>query len=247
MSTQSTMQKEWTQRAEENAYHWVMSSEVEWNKDEYYKSGVKNIEEYVLPFFDRKHLTQEDVASFTALDIGCGTGRLCRALSTLCKNVTGIDISQEMINKAKEDNADLTNVSFVLGSGTDLKAIESSSIDFCFSFIVFQHIPSKAVIRKYFEEIYRALKPGALAKIQVRGTPGNPPGKVLWFKAFTTWCCMLVLWRKMLPIVWCKKYNTVYGACYSQNELESLLKEIGFSNVGVAYENKRYLWAEIQK
>ena len=37
----------------------------------------------------------------TALDVGCGTGEYTREIAKKCKRVIGIDVSQEMINKAK--------------------------------------------------------------------------------------------------------------------------------------------------
>lgn len=247
MSNNDVMEKQWDDRAKENAYHWVMSNKSEWNKDEYYKSGMESIERYVLPHLQTNGIAREQFARYHVLDIGCGTGRLCRALASFAKNVTGIDISQEMLTKAKQDNADIENISFVLGSGTDLAPIESGGIDFCFSFIVFQHIPSKKVIRSYFEEIMRVLKPGGTAKIQVRGTPGNPPGKVIWFKGYTERYLAIALWRNALPVPWIKKYTTVYGACYGESDLQRLLKDIGFEDIRLEREDKRYLWAEMRK
>jgi SAM-dependent methyltransferase len=43
--------------------------------------------------------------------------------------------------------------------------------DFAFSCIVFQHIPSLAVIENYVREVHRLLRPGALFKFQVQGHP----------------------------------------------------------------------------
>ncbi len=44
-------------------------------------------------------------------------------------------------------------------------------MDLVFSFIVFQHMPSREIIRKNIEEIARVLKSDGIAKIQLRGIP----------------------------------------------------------------------------
>ncbi len=247
MTVADTMRREWNDRAKENAYHWVVSEKQTWDQDAYYEQGRTDIARLVVPFLQSKGLSADKIRELSVLDIGCGTGRLCRALKEVCGPVTGVDISPEMIERATKENADIPGMRFVLTSGEDLSVISDASIDFCFSFIVFQHIPDKRVIRRYFEEVKRILKPGGLAKIQVRGTPGNPPGKVIWFKGFQSSYIAIALWRGWLPIPWMKPYNTVHGACYTAGELQVLLQEIGFAQVRTYHETDRYLWAEMAK
>ncbi len=50
------------------------------------------------------------------------------------------------------------------------------------SFIVFQHIPSKAVIENYVRETHRLLRPGALFKFQVTGCPGKQPAQDTYWR-----------------------------------------------------------------
>jgi SAM-dependent methyltransferase len=63
----------------------------------------------------------------------------------------------------------------------DLSVVGNLTFDFAFSFIVFQHIPSQAVIENYVREVHRLLRPGALFKFQVTGCPGKPPSGDTWF------------------------------------------------------------------
>ncbi|PIQ76868.1 hypothetical protein COU78_01050 [Candidatus Peregrinibacteria bacterium CG10_big_fil_rev_8_21_14_0_10_49_24] len=247
MNQKVSMKADWDERSKENAYHWVDSTESQWNKEEYYAGGERDIQKYVLPLLQKKGVPEEQWKSIEVLDIGCGTGRLCRALSKYFGKVTGVDISEKMIAQAKQDNSDLHNVTFVQTSGEDLAQVPSASLDFCFSFIVFQHIPFKKVIRSYFREIERVLKPGGLAKVQVRGTPGNPPGKVVWFHGFSRFYIALVLWRQCIPLLWAHKYGTVYGACFSERQLRFLAKKSGFDVISTFHETERYLWVEMQK
>lgn len=244
---EKTMRQDWNKRATTNAYHWVASSKNTWDKDEYYQTGIQDIERYVVEYLMRKGVKEHVYSQFNAVDIGCGTGRLSRALAQVFRHVTGIDIAPKMIENAKADNADIPNVDFVLSNGKDVNQIQDQSVDFCFSYIVFQHIPSKTVIQTYLKEMFRILKTGGIAKFQVRGIAGNPPGKVLWFHGMKTRYVALVLWRNWLPIPWLRAYDSVYGACYTQKELQKLLQSIGFTNIHTFYETEKMLWAEAEK
>jgi hypothetical protein len=46
------------------------------------------------------------------------------------------------------------------------------SIDFAFSTIVFQHIPSQTIIESYVRDVQRLLRTGSLFKFQVQGATG---------------------------------------------------------------------------
>lgn len=247
MGIEETMRREWNARAKQNAYHWVVSGREAWDADAYYEEGRKDIRRLVLPFLAEHNLSSEHIRRLMVLDIGCGTGRLCRALGEVCAKVTGVDIAPEMVERARRENAHIAGLQFLLVSGEDIAPIQSDSIDFCFSYLVFQHIPLKRAIRRYFEEILRVLKSGGIAKIQVRGTPGNPPGKVLWFRGFGSFYVAITLWRGWVPLLWVRSYDSVYGACYSATELQKLLEKLGFRSVRVFHETERYLWAEIKK
>lgn len=56
----------------------------------------------------------------TVLELGCGTGRLTRLLAGKCRHITGIDISAEMLSKARQKidlnisyyQMDMTEISF---------------------------------------------------------------------------------------------------------------------------------------
>jgi ubiquinone/menaquinone biosynthesis C-methylase UbiE len=103
------------------------------------------------------------------LEIGCGVGRMTRMLARIFGHVTGVDISEEMLKQARANTDDLKNVELVLGDGCTLKGLPDVSVDFAFSFIVFQHVPAYDVIASYCREVFRILKPGGLFKFQVQG------------------------------------------------------------------------------
>lgn len=65
----------------------------------------------------------------TVLDVGCGIGRLEAALADQVEAIIGIDIAPAMIAQARHCCAELSNASFILGSGRDLAMVDDASMD----------------------------------------------------------------------------------------------------------------------
>ena len=82
-----------------------------------------------------------------ALDFGCGVGRLTIPLARVCAHVTGVDISQAMLDEARKNCAAraIANVSLVSSEEyfAGAEPVEGT-LDFIHSYIVFQHIPPRA-------------------------------------------------------------------------------------------------------
>jgi ubiquinone/menaquinone biosynthesis C-methylase UbiE len=106
------------------------------------------------------------------LEIGCGAGRVTRALARLFGEVHAVDVSSEMIAQARQGLKNTPNAHVYQNNGMDLTVVPDLQFDFAFSTIVFQHIPSKEVIESYVREASRLLRPGALFKFQVQGFTG---------------------------------------------------------------------------
>jgi ubiquinone/menaquinone biosynthesis C-methylase UbiE len=111
----------------------------------------------------------KDPGAMRVLEIGCGAGRVTRALAQVFGEVWGVDISGEMIERARAALAALPHAHVLQNNGTDLSALGDIEFDFAFSSIVFQHIPSREVIETYVREVHRVLRPGGLFKFQVQG------------------------------------------------------------------------------
>ena len=162
------MRIEWDRRALENARHYVATGKIDWNDEEYFESGRQNVREEILT--DMGNICQgKDPKQMTVLEIGCGSGRVTRALSEVFGQVYAVDISGEMIRQARESLKDRPNAQVFQNNGSDLSVLGDVQVDFAFSFIVFQHIPSREVIFSYVREVYRLLRPGGLFKFQVQG------------------------------------------------------------------------------
>ena len=164
------MRHDWDERARENARHFIATANSEWDSEEFYRSGRLCVYHEIL--IDLGNVCQaKNPKQMKVLEIGCGTGRMTRSLAEVFGEVYAVDISGEMIARGKQDLADLPNAHLFQNSGADLQVLGDIQVDFAFSYIVFQHIPSREVIYNYVREVHRLLRPGGLFKFQVQGVP----------------------------------------------------------------------------
>lgn len=165
---QQKMKQDWDARARENARYYVQTACNDWTDEAFFASGEQTVKEEILT--DMINICQgADPAQMRVLEIGCGAGRVTRALAGLFGEVHAVDISGEMVARAKAACAQRPNAHIYQNNGMDLSVIPVGDFDFAFSSIVFQHIPSREVIESYVREVNRLLKPGRLFKFQVQG------------------------------------------------------------------------------
>lgn len=173
------MRRDWDRRARENAHHYIATEQEVWSEDEFYRSGQIHVDQYISS--DLENICQgQDPKSMKVLEIGCGAGRITRALAGLFGQVYAVDISREMVRRARRALKEFPGARVFRNNGKDLSVVrghwwrrlvrrESLQFDFAFSYIVFQHIPSREIIENYVREANRLLRPGALFKFQVQG------------------------------------------------------------------------------
>jgi SAM-dependent methyltransferase len=168
VSVVEKMRREWDDRARENARYYVATAKTNWSDQEYFDSGRENVAREILT--DMGNVCQgKDPKQMKVLEIGCGSGRVTRALAEVFGEVYAVDISGEMIRQARESLRDVPHAHVFQNNGSDLQVLGDVQVDFAFSYIVFQHIPSRDVIRSYVREVYRLLRAGGLFKFQVQG------------------------------------------------------------------------------
>ncbi|NER00913.1 MAG: methyltransferase domain-containing protein [Cyanothece sp. SIO2G6] len=95
----------------------------------------------------------------TFLEIGCGIGRVGRALSPKVKHWMGADISSGMLSQAEIYLRDLDNCSLHNLKSSSLTQFETESVDVIYCTVVFMHLLEWDRYR-YIEEAMRVLKPG---------------------------------------------------------------------------------------
>ncbi len=115
----------------------------------------------------------------TVIDLGSGAGNdvfVARRLVGEAGRVIGIDMTQEMIEKAQENNRKLgySNVEFRFGEIENLP-VDDNTADVVISNCVLNLVPSKL---KAYQEIYRALKPGGHFSISDIVLTGILPAKI---------------------------------------------------------------------
>jgi ubiquinone/menaquinone biosynthesis C-methylase UbiE len=110
------------------------------NKKEFFRSGYDYID-HVIKFI-KKHIYPTYTVN-KALDFGCGVGRLVIPLTEIADHVTGVDVSESMLNEAKKncETISIHNVTFL--KSDDNLSLLNGNYDLIISSMVFQHIPVK--------------------------------------------------------------------------------------------------------
>ncbi len=162
------MQQDWDRRAMEQAEQSVYSRDSVFDVEDFAASGQANYDQLVRPYLPIL-LEGRPASSCRAVEIGCGLGRMTRAFAAQFAEVHGVDISPAMIEKARHRLGDIQNVRLHVGSGDSLAPLPDAAFDLVFSYIVFQHIPSKPAIENYVYEAGRVLRPRGVFKFQLNG------------------------------------------------------------------------------
>ena len=102
----------------------------------------------------------------TCLEVGCGPGRMTRALAERFGRVIAVDVSPAMLEQAAA-NANAANVSFRLVSGERLDGVEDATADTLVCYLVLQHLPGARVVRSYLREFARVLAPAGEGYVQI--------------------------------------------------------------------------------
>jgi SAM-dependent methyltransferase len=214
------MRDDWNRRAKQDAYYYVAFVEPNQTESAFQKSAADVVRELE---FELHRLSgiREDIARSRALEIGCGPGRLLLPLKDHFDEIWGVDISEEMIRIAEERLRSVPNVHVLVNSGSDLALFADNSFSFVYSYIVFQHIPSKEIVLNYLLEIKRVLMPGGIARFQVRGAP--PSGTD--FGGSATW----------------------NGCVLQDTEIVDFARHSKMELVALSGEKTQYMWVTLRK
>jgi len=204
-SARRRMREDWDLRARQDARFYIDCGHGA-TEEGFWRSGEEDLRQYVLRGLELD-------PSAAALEIGCGIGRLLRPLSERVAAANGVDISGEMIARARAALAGRPNVRLERTDG-DLGAIADASLDLVYSHIVFQHVPDRRALLRYFDEAARVLKGGGVFRFQVDGRPERTP------RVAGTWD----------------------GVRWSAEEVRARVAERGFDVADLSGEGTQYLW-----
>ena len=161
------LSRDWDELAEDDPLFVVLAEPGRkggrWELGEFLATG----EEEVRQLLRRVERLGRPQGHARALDFGCGVGRLTRALSTRFDECVGVDVSAEMLRRAREFNADRSNCVFVHNVSPDLSRFEDESFDLVYSSKVLQHLPGQAAARRYVGEFMRIVKSDGLVAFQL--------------------------------------------------------------------------------
>lgn len=159
------MKKAWNDRASKDAFFYIETEEWDGDVTRFFALGEQRARELIDPVLREIGL---DPAGRTALDFGCGVGRFTRALATRFGRCIGVDVAEGMIERARQLHRDWQGrVDFRASDGVSLP-VEDHSVDFVWSYEVFQHFPSEQVAQQGFAHIARILRPGRYGLIHCK-------------------------------------------------------------------------------
>ncbi len=170
---QERMRDDWDRRAREDAGYYVAFGRRRQSPQEFFASASEAL--HAIQYELRRFPPEAGLGSLAALEIGCGPGRLMLPLSRVFGHVAGVDVSPEMVELARKNLAEVPHARVAATSGSDLAAFAAGAFDFCYSYAVFQHIPSRDAVWSYLREAWRVLKPGGILKCQFNGLPETGP------------------------------------------------------------------------
>jgi tRNA (cmo5U34)-methyltransferase len=175
-------------------------------------------------------MRQIEDGNWEILDLGTGTGELSLKLANKFRqsHITGLDISEAMVEKAREAAAKMgfNNVTFTVSS---MEKAEIGKIDFAVSCLAFHHIANKELV---ISKIYQALsengklvigdwfKPCKKYREKVQGLRSRNPQRAKEFDR--SWQHALQAMSKDYG----EKHPREYPLC--PHRLEEMMRDIGF-------------------
>jgi len=151
------MRLDWNERARTNP-RWYIASDAS-TEEEFRRSGEYDTNVAL------HGLDDEWLGTASAIEIGCGAGRMTSFLALRLGRLVATDVSSEMIALARERIAVGAHVALVPTNGEDLHDFATDDFDLAISYVVFQHIPKRVVVG-LVQEIHRVLRPGGIFRGQ---------------------------------------------------------------------------------
>lgn len=165
-----TLQEHWNRFGEEDPMWSILTQEDKknntWDKDAFFENGAQKID----TLLKQSKRLNPNQSTESALDFGCGIGRLTQGLARHFNNVSGVDIAQSMIKLANENNQFPDKCKYFLNSNNDLALFHDQSFDFIISMITLQHMQPKYA-QNYIKEFMRVLKSQGTLIFQIPAYP----------------------------------------------------------------------------
>ncbi len=219
MDVNEQMRSDWNRRAREDVHFYVAFGRRSQQEEEFLASAAEVTSSLETEF---SRLPPAPPEARSALEIGCGPGRLMRPMSRHFGEIHGVDISDEMIRLAIDRLKDIPHAHAHVTPDSSLSMFADGSFDFVYSFIVFQHIPNREVVLNYMREAGRVLKPGGILRCQLRGTPP-------------------------LDSEMARETSTWTGCHFSGEQVAAFARQHGLQLVSLSGLQTQYMWVTLRK
>ena len=210
------MREDWNARAREDANYYVAFGRRDQDDGEFQDTAHEVV--HGLEWEMRRLPAGQEPRNRRALEIGCGPGRLLRPMSAHYGEIHGVDISDEMVARARQRLAHIPHAHAHVARRSNLEMFAGESFDFVYSYAVFQHIPSRDVVLGYLRETWRVLKPGGYMRCQINGLPEAAA-----------------------------RYDTWSGVRISATELEEFCRANDFQMLSLEGTQTQYMWTTLRK
>ena len=170
--------------------------------------------------FETARISQTIQGCEKVIDLGCGPATQLVQVAQFNPDIqfTGIDMSLEMLNEAREycKEKEVTNIEFIQGDMTDLGRFDDASIDGVISTMALHHLPTIDHLKQVFSEIKRVLKPkGALYLVDF--------GRLKSLKSVLSFAYMNA---KFQPHIFSLDFERSLRAAFLLDEFKQLTQEI---------------------
>jgi|HubBroStandDraft_4_1064222.scaffolds.fasta_scaffold35959_2 ubiquinone/menaquinone biosynthesis C-methylase UbiE len=175
-----SMRQEWDARARKDAFYYIASWRKDWDVSDFLESGQKDYDRLVSPVLNRVGFSP---AGKTMLELGCGAGRMTHAFAARFGRVFALDVSAEMLDRARKTIEGGGNIDWIQANGLNLENVADESVDFAFSYLVLQHLPDEKTICGYIRELFRIVKESGICLFQYNGMSKptmNWKGQLAW-------------------------------------------------------------------
>ena len=213
-----------------------------------YDRLTRDVDYWATVEFYEQILANEGCRPRTAVDLACGTGSIALILAEKGYEVTGVDLSEEMLAVAWEKASDLEHPplfvhqaleELILPRGVDLAVCALDSLDY---------ITDPDDCRRAVARVYKALNPGGIFLFDV-----NTPEKLramdgqvfldedddvycVWrgeFDEKTNICSYGMDLFQREGHIWKRSFEEHREYAYSREQLVSCLKDAGFTGIRV--------------
>ena len=187
MNKTELMRRDWDDRARKNAFHYIASWKQNWDLPSFLASGQEDYAKFVAPVLQRCGIA---TTGRRMAELGCGAGRMTPNFARNYQGVLAVDLSSEMLRRAREIHAEAENILWLRVAGADLACLAGNSTDFVFSYLVLQHLPNELLLFSYIREMLRIIQPGGAFLFQFNGSDKptmNLSGRAAWGLVDAVW------------------------------------------------------------